>query len=165
MKTKLKLSTVFHSQTDGQTERTNHTVEQIIRCYIDYNQTNWDDLLTLVEFAINSCQQTSTDHSPFYLNYGFNPQTPDEAALPDSPYPEAHHSAEEIQAAITLVKDLLAEAQECQKHLPNNTAKTSPLHLEIKCFSINPNPLTYTDRDLLRNSTPIMKSPSLSSKE
>ena len=117
MKTKLKLSTAFHPQTDGQTERTNRTVEQILRCYIDYDQTNWDDLLILVEFAINSHRQTSTDHSPFYLNYGFNPRTPDEAALPDSPYPEARHSAAEIQAMITLVKDLLAEAQEQQKAL------------------------------------------------
>jgi hypothetical protein len=36
-----KLSTVFHPQTDRQTERINQNVEQYLRCYVNYEQNNW----------------------------------------------------------------------------------------------------------------------------
>nr|XP_036575130.1 reverse transcriptase domain protein [Colletotrichum truncatum]KAF6781651.1 reverse transcriptase domain protein [Colletotrichum truncatum] len=52
-----KMSTAFHPQTDGQTERINQIMETYLRCY----------------FAYNSAVGESTKESPFYLNYGFNP--------------------------------------------------------------------------------------------
>jgi hypothetical protein len=119
LKTKLLMSSAFHPQTDGQTEQMNCTIEQVLHCYIDYNQKNWDELTPLVEFAINSHRQASTEHSPFFLNYGFHPRTPDEASLPDSPFPNARHSIVEIQSTLTAVKDILAEAQERQRTYAN----------------------------------------------
>lgn len=72
----LAMSTAFHPQTDGQTERTNRTVEQILRMYINPTQDNWDTLLPLVEYAINSAPNESTLRSPFEANYGYNPASP-----------------------------------------------------------------------------------------
>ena len=69
-----RLSTSFHPQTDGQTERMNQTVEQYLRIYCNYQQDNWYDYLSLAEFAYNNAYQSSTKCSPFYANYGFNPQ-------------------------------------------------------------------------------------------
>lgn len=68
-----KLSTAFHPQTDGQTEITNKTLEQYLRCYLDYQQENWLQLLPIAEFVYNNSQHASLKNSPFYINYGFNP--------------------------------------------------------------------------------------------
>ncbi|GME32536.1 reverse transcriptase domain protein [Neofusicoccum parvum] len=70
---KHKLSTTAHPQTDGQTERTNQTLEQYLRCYLNYSQDNWVELLPLAQFAYNSAKASATQESPFYANYGFEP--------------------------------------------------------------------------------------------
>jgi transposase InsO family protein len=61
LKTSVDLSTSHHPQTDGQTERTNQTLEQLLRCTLDGSDT-WDDVLDLVEWAYNT--STSTDFPP-----------------------------------------------------------------------------------------------------
>jgi len=48
---KHKQSTAYHPQTDGQTERTNQTLEQYLRCYLNCRQNNWVELLPLAQFA------------------------------------------------------------------------------------------------------------------
>ncbi|KAL0935757.1 reverse transcriptase domain protein [Colletotrichum truncatum] len=68
-----KMSTAFHPQTDGQTERINQIMETYLRCYVNYQQDNWVQLLPMAQFAYNSAVGESTKESPFYLNYGFNP--------------------------------------------------------------------------------------------
>ena len=71
---KTNLSTAYHPQTDGQTERVNQEVEQYLRLFINHRQDNWADWLAIAEFAINNRVSTSTQSSPFYLNYGRNPR-------------------------------------------------------------------------------------------
>jgi hypothetical protein len=76
---KRKLSTAFHPQTDGQTERLNQTMEQYLRCYINYKQDNWVELLPLAQFAYNTSETDTTKVTPAYANFGFTPvayQTP-----------------------------------------------------------------------------------------
>jgi hypothetical protein len=72
---KLNLSTAFHPQTDGQTERVNQTLEAYMRNYCSYQQDDWSDLLPLAEYAYNSAVSEATKFSPFYANYGFEPRT------------------------------------------------------------------------------------------
>ena len=69
---KNKLSTAYHPQTDGQTERTNQTLEQYLRAYINHEQTDWVELLPLAQLAYNN-SKVATGISPFYANYGFHP--------------------------------------------------------------------------------------------
>ena len=69
---KRKLSTAFHPQTNGGTERMNQTVEQYLRCYVNYKQDNWVSLLPLAEFAYNSSVTDTTKVSPFFANYGYD---------------------------------------------------------------------------------------------
>ena len=66
-------STAYHPQTDGQTERINQEVEQYLRIFVNFNQDDWADWLAPAEFAYNDKEQTSTKHSPFFLNYGYHP--------------------------------------------------------------------------------------------
>ena len=68
-----KLSTAFHPQSDGQTERINQTMEAYLRCYVNYKQDNWVALLPMAQFAFNSADAETTGISPFFANFGFNP--------------------------------------------------------------------------------------------
>jgi len=67
---KTKLSTVFHSQTDGQTEQMNQELEQYLRFFIEHRQKDWPEWLALAEFAVNNKAHTTTKVSPFMANYG-----------------------------------------------------------------------------------------------
>ncbi|KAK9065033.1 hypothetical protein SSX86_016416 [Deinandra increscens subsp. villosa] len=68
--TKLKYSTAFHPQTDGQSERTIQTLEDMLRaCALEWTG-NWDDYICLVEFAYNNSWHASIDMAPFELLYG-----------------------------------------------------------------------------------------------
>jgi len=69
-----KLSTAYHLQTDGQTERTNQELEQYLRMYVDYRQNNWLEWLATAEFAFNNKVHTATKSSPFKFNYGREPR-------------------------------------------------------------------------------------------
>ena len=69
------MSTSQHPQTDGQTERTNRTLEQVLRHYVAYDQDDWDIHLSAVEFAYNNAVQSSTKETPFMLNYGHHPRS------------------------------------------------------------------------------------------
>jgi hypothetical protein len=70
---KKKLSTSFHPETDGQTERTNQTLEQYLRMYANKMQDNWVELLPTAQLAYNSTKSATTKHSPHYANYGYEP--------------------------------------------------------------------------------------------
>ena len=69
-------STAYHPQTDGQTEVMNRTVEDYLRSYSATVQDDWDQQLSLAEFAINNAKNESTKETPFFLNYGRHVVTP-----------------------------------------------------------------------------------------
>ena len=68
-----RLSTAFHPQTDGQTEKTNSILEQYLRAYVHYQQDNWTELLPLAGFAYNNSKQETMKHTLFFANYGYHP--------------------------------------------------------------------------------------------
>jgi hypothetical protein len=70
-----KMSTAYHPQTDGQTERTNQVLEGYLRSFVNYDQDDWKQLLPLAEYAYNNSKTNAHGMSPFYANYGFHPQT------------------------------------------------------------------------------------------
>ncbi|WVZ80310.1 hypothetical protein U9M48_027800 [Paspalum notatum var. saurae] len=73
---KLRFSTAYHPQTDGQTERTNQILEDMLRaCAIQYG-TSWDKSLPYAEFSYNNSYQASLKKSPFEALYGRRCRTP-----------------------------------------------------------------------------------------
>lgn len=74
--TKLKMSTAYHPQTDGQTENANRTLENTLRSYVSYHQDDWDERLTAAEIAVNNSNHSSTGFTPYYLNSGQHPRLP-----------------------------------------------------------------------------------------
>jgi len=69
-----KLSTAYHPQTDGQTERTNQELEQYLRMYVNHRQNNWAEWLATAEFTFNNKVHTATKMSPFQVYYGREPR-------------------------------------------------------------------------------------------
>ena len=69
-----ELSTAYHPQTDGQTERINQELEQYLRVFIDHRQEQWPDWLGTAEFVYNNKIHTATKISPFKANYGQDPR-------------------------------------------------------------------------------------------
>jgi hypothetical protein len=74
------MSTAFHPQTDGQTERLNQTIEAYLRSFTNHEQNDWVSLLPMAEFAYNNSVTSATGLSPFYANYGFHPTATNPAA-------------------------------------------------------------------------------------
>jgi transposase InsO family protein len=75
MGTKLSMSSAYHPESDGGTERANRTVTQMLRQCIQPNQRDWVSKLPAIEFAINSARSESTGFSPFFLNTGCMPRS------------------------------------------------------------------------------------------
>jgi hypothetical protein len=74
--TKLIRSSAYHPQTDGQTERVNQILEDMLRaCIINYG-TSWDKCLALAEFSYNNSYQSSLQMAPFEPLYGQRCRTP-----------------------------------------------------------------------------------------
>jgi hypothetical protein len=74
--TKLNFSSAYHPQTDGQTERVNQILEDMLRaCALQYG-TSWDTSLPYAEFSYNNSYQRSLDMAPFEALYGRKCRTP-----------------------------------------------------------------------------------------
>lgn len=122
---KLKMSTAFHPQTDGQTERMNQFLEQILRNYVDFAGKNWDKLLTPAEFAINNAHQSSTGFTPFYLNYGFHPQMPVALDKTITVNEETNTFVSRLDGLLKAAKDAISEAQDTQARYANDGRSVS----------------------------------------
>ena len=71
---KRKLSTTFHPQTDGQTERQNSTMEAYFQAFVNYEQNDLARLLPMTEFAYNNAKNIIISYTLFELNCGFHPR-------------------------------------------------------------------------------------------
>ena len=69
MGTRLDMSTAYHPQTDGQTERTNRTVQTLLRMYVTERKGEWEDWLQMAAAAYNSTVHESTGKTPAEMNY------------------------------------------------------------------------------------------------
>ncbi len=70
---KLLMSTSFHPQTDGQSERAIRNITQILRAVVRSDQKDWTDKIPMTEFAINASVSKTTGYAPFELNGGYMP--------------------------------------------------------------------------------------------
>jgi hypothetical protein len=76
MDTKLNFSSAYHPQTDGQTERTNQVLEDMLRACALKHGVSWDKSLPFAEFSYNNSYQASLKMSPFEALYGRKCRTP-----------------------------------------------------------------------------------------
>ena len=106
-----KLSTAYHPQTDGQTERINQELEQYLRVFIDHRQEQWLDWLEMAEFTYNNKIHVATKTSPFKANYGQDPRMGFEGRRKGK-YEAAGKFIEKIKKIQEEAKVVLGKAQE-----------------------------------------------------
>src|SRR5882724_11588390 len=103
---KLHFTSGYHPEGDGQTERTNQTLEQYLRVYCNYQQDNWSELLPLAEFTYNNTPSATTSITPFFANKGYHPNL---TVHPECDLASAH--------AHDFVTDLDELHQQLQQHI------------------------------------------------
>ena len=106
----LALSTAYHPQTDGLSERTNQEVEQALRTTISFHQDDWVTWLPIIEFALNNRYHSGLKTTPFYANYGYHPQI---GSLP------------RITSPIESVEDFVDHIHEVQKNTKESLEKAA----------------------------------------
>ena len=124
--TKLAMSTAYHPQTDGQTERTNRTLEDMLRAYVNHRQTDWDEHLVAAEIACNNAVQASTGFSPFYLSHGQHPNLPMRSSVgtdAETRNVSASEAIERMNEAMRKAKENLHAAQQRQKQYADQSRR------------------------------------------
>nr|GFA87456.1 putative nucleotidyltransferase, ribonuclease H [Tanacetum cinerariifolium] len=113
--TRLKFSTAFHPQTDGQSERTIQTLEDMLRsCALEWTG-NWDDYICLVEFAYNNSWHLSIKCAPFEMLYGRKCRAPICWDQVRERVIEGPEMIEVTNAKVVVAKEKLREARTRQK--------------------------------------------------
>ena len=74
--TKLKFSTTYHPQIDGQTEVVNRSLGNLLRSLVGESLTTWDLIIPRTEFAYNSSTHRTTGMSPFEVSHDQDPRKP-----------------------------------------------------------------------------------------
>ena len=129
--TKHARTTAYHPQSDGQTERVNRVLEDMLRHYVNPKQDNWDDLLAPAEFAINNAYHSSIQDTPFFCNYSRHPRMPsDFNAEKLSKNPIADNFIITIQKAIAKAKLCMEQARQRQKWYADRD-RDGTLHFEV----------------------------------
>lgn len=120
------MSTAFHPETDGRSERTNKTVIQILRQYVSRQQKDWTDYLTTTEFAITLAKNDSTGMSPFELVLGFQPSVLPPTDSQPSGMPAVEWTIEVRQQQLKAARDALAAAKVRQAEQANRRRAEEP---------------------------------------
>ena len=114
----LDMSTAFHPQTDGQIERVNQVLEDMLRaCVMDF-KGSWEDHLQLIEFAYNNSYHSSIGMAPYEALYGRPCRSPicwaevgdSELLGPDI--------VQETTEKVSIIRDRIRTGQSRQKSMP-----------------------------------------------
>eukprot|EP00253_Pinus_taeda_P018783 PITA_18783 len=114
--TQLNFSTAYHPQTDGQTERVNQVVEDILRAYVMHQPMPWEEYLHLIEFAYNNGYHTSTQMSPFEVLYGRKCRTPSSSCGPEDRLSLGPEMLKDMEDMVKRVRANLKAAQDRKKN-------------------------------------------------
>ncbi len=129
-----KLSTAYHPQTDGLTERNNQSLETHLRLYYSYMQDDWAKWLLIAEFADNNATAAATGVPPFFANKGFYPRmsfSPDE-----STYTSTRQRLDAAKAAqlTTRMEEILQFIRQNMEDTREVMAKTANRHRTDTAF-------------------------------
>jgi RNase H-like domain found in reverse transcriptase/Reverse transcriptase (RNA-dependent DNA polymerase)/Integrase zinc binding domain len=121
--TKLLMSTAFHPQTDGASERANRSVGQVLRTMIRPDQTDWVEKIPMTEFAINSNISSSSGFAPFELNYGHMPMIIGGISPIEKAKPGVRNFVNQAISNLEMAHDAIIESRVRQTHQANKKRK------------------------------------------
>jgi hypothetical protein len=132
------LTTAYHPQSNGQTERANQEVEQHLRLFVNARHDDWVNHLPTAEFVLNSRLHTAHHTSPFEVMYGYRP----DFTIPPGPptkYPalnsrmqQLQETRKEIEAALRMEKRTMKETFEAGKPAPHTFTPGQKVWLSSK---------------------------------
>lgn len=125
--TKKKLSTAYHPQTDGQTERVNQTMETYLRIYCNQQQDNWVSLLPIAQIAYNNKLSEATGATPFFANHGRHPNLFTRSFDSNIQTESAISSVDKLKEVHKKSLDNIAKAQSRAISYVNKKRKMAPL--------------------------------------
>ena len=97
------MSTAYHPQMDGQTERVNQVLEQYLRTCCAWDQKGWLELLPYAEFCYNNTVHSATKVTPFYGNFGY--------------YPIDNYPAEVVESNVTAAEEYVENLAKLRKDM------------------------------------------------
>jgi hypothetical protein len=127
-RTNLNFSIAYHPESDGQTERVNRVIEDMLRMYVMDKPSRWEDYLHLVEFAYNNGYHASLKMSPFKALYGRKCNTPVSWDNPADRAVVGPELLKEMEDQMIRIKHNLKTAQDRQK----SYADSNITHREFK---------------------------------
>jgi hypothetical protein len=141
----LKFSLAYHPQTDGQTERTNQILKDMLRAYALQDQLGWDKRLPYAEFSYNNSYQASLKMSPFEALYGRNCRTPLHWEQPGERLVFGPEILLEAEENIRMVQENLKAAQSRQRSYADTRRRE--LNFEVGDYVyLNVSPIRGTKR-------------------
>ena len=105
-----RLSTAYHPETDGATERRNQEIQAYLRAFVAYNQKDWKRWLPMAAVALNAKPATTTGISPFFMTHGYEVRPIEMTARFDE-QPKNPNPRERGEAMIQKLKDASEWAQ------------------------------------------------------
>ena len=119
-----RLSTTFHPETDGATERANQELETYLRIFTSFQQEDWAFQLPIAIMALNSRVSQSTGLSPFFMTHGYHQSIMDfivseKQSSSLSPAEQGRQLVERWRNSADMAKAAMAVAQEAQERHSN----------------------------------------------
>jgi hypothetical protein len=122
--TQLNFSTAYHPETDGQTERMNQTLEDMLRMCVMDQQKRWEEFLPLVEFAYNNSYQSTIKMAPLEFLYGRPCRTPLSWDRLEDRVLVGPEAIQEMEEQVQTIIQRINEAQDRQRVMPMRTEST-----------------------------------------
>ena len=137
------LTTAYHPQSNGQTERANQEVERHLHLFTNSRQDDWVKYLPTAEFVLNSCQHSAHQMAPFKIMYGYRPDFTVPAGPPtkfpalNSRLQQLQHTHKEAEATLRSEKQTMKEAFERDKPRPHIFTPGQRVWLSAKDISLS----------------------------
>ncbi len=118
--TKLLMSTSFHPQMDGASERAICSIAQILWSMVRPDQKDWTEKIPMTEFALNSAISSSSGFTPFELNYGYPPSISPSFVPEPGTMPGVKHFIACALWNLSNAHDTIIESRVLQMHNANH---------------------------------------------
>ncbi len=116
---KQRMSSAYHPHTDGQTERVNRVLKDMLGNYVGPDQDDWDQHLSTCEFVVNTPYHTGLQTTPFMLNYGYHPRSTyitHSREAGSAANPAAVKMKNDMQESLVGARNALKQAQDREKY-------------------------------------------------